>query len=124
MARPQQPVALAVVTGQAVDQPARFAARMEQKRKKSEPLGDPPEGLNLLEIALWCEVAATLWWLTADHRMPAEMLCRLMARVREGEMSSEVINGVARYCKMLGADSSSGAKIIAGEDEAEAEAMY
>lgn len=123
MARPMTPLPVAEMLGRTDVNPARYDGR-QARRRKSEPLGPPPEGLNLLEIAIWCEIAATLWWLTADHRMPAEILCRLMARMREGDTSSEVVNGAMRCCKMLGADSSSGARIIAGQDDEDAEDMF
>ena len=123
MARPRKPIAVAQATGQADWNPARFKDRRQAARCE-QPLGDPPDGMNLLEIAIWCEMSAIMWWLTADHRTPAEMLCRLTARMREGVLDSEVINGIARYWKLLGVDAATSARIMDPDETEEEGGLY
>jgi hypothetical protein len=77
------------------------------KSPDSPPLGPPGAGLDLLECGIWEEMRASMWWLRAHHAPVFELFVRMVARMRRGETSNEVVSGIMRCSRQLGADPTS-----------------
>ena len=87
MARTPKPTALLEAAGAFRKDPARGLARQFEPRPTS-PLGDPPPCFDPLQRDIWFELAAMApaHVLTGCDRWLVEILCRLMARLRSGEI--------------------------------------
>lgn len=108
-------MAIAEATGRTTENPARYSARIAgRSAHKQQPIGLPPETLDLFEMAIWCEFTALWWWLDASDRANMEHWCRLFARVRTGCMDSAIHNACMRLGDKLGASYASRARIIDG----------
>ena len=82
MARPRTPTLKLEGRGGFDKHPERKRARANEPVVK-RPLGEPPEGLNVLHVADWRDLAD--WgseWLTIADRFQVEIACRAMEAYR------------------------------------------
>src|SRR5689334_7115055 len=82
MGRPRKPTRVLELQGAFKKDPQRRAAR-ENEPVVTEPLGDPPEGLNEAEVARWNEIREWCPWLTIADRTVTEMAATLWQMMRD-----------------------------------------
>lgn len=56
-------------------------SKASQKQVMHQPLGDPPQYLNIVELGCWHELKNEMPWLTAGDTAIVIMACRLRARL-------------------------------------------
>ncbi len=71
---------------------------------ESPKLGGPSVGLDPQECEIWQQTIEYMWWLREHHRHMFELYVRLIARMHEGDTSSEVVSGILRCSSKLGGD--------------------
>ena len=100
MGRPRKPVHVNEASGLTRDV-ARYGGR---KQGKAPKLGGPALDMGLSECAIWGEVLVHMWWLREHHRSTFELYVRMIARMRTGDTSAEVVSGILRCSSKLGGD--------------------
>lgn len=106
------PKAKAIVSGQALRNPARYRSRSEPKGL--QPIGDPPASLTCpYARAYWKELKAALPWLKRSDRILLEMTCRLAARMdtRPEQFGVPSIRVLSSLLSKLGASPVDAARI-------------
>lgn len=88
MARPRTPTKILKLRGVESRNPGRLKAR-EGEPQETRPLGDPPDSLTDAERVVWGELAenAVPGVLGKADRHSMELLSRLMAKFRAGDLS-------------------------------------
>jgi hypothetical protein len=102
MSRHRKPTTLLERNG-AFDHDPQRAAEREGEPVPAGPLGDPPPYFEPLQVEVWNEVAGQVpeGVLTVADRVLMEILCRLIARMRAGDLlkaaeTNQIISCLAR----------------------------
>ncbi|WP_347268817.1 hypothetical protein [Paracoccus sp. (in: a-proteobacteria)] len=83
MARPQTPLAKAVLTGADKHNPQRYRARSEPKAS-GRPLGKAPTYFTAMQRKAWALTADETPWLTYEDRAATEIVALMRAQVMAG----------------------------------------
>lgn len=101
MARPRKPTKTLELTGAFEKNPQRKAARANEPVVET-PCGPPPNTLDANSAAIWNELCAHGYWLTAADRLMLEVACRLMAMFRADALDGGGISKLITSLSKLG----------------------
>ena len=87
MPRPRKPTAQLEMSGAFDKNPARGLARANEPRPSGE-LGNPPSYLSKLEKKIWKDIRKSAPWIKSADAFALEAVCRLTAKMREGNMKA------------------------------------
>lgn len=115
MPRPRTPLAVAKVTGAAIVQPGRIAARREPK---AYPLGKPPRRLSPVEAEAWAELADEMPWLSRSDRTIVEVAAKLKARLMtDPDMGVNALAQLRMCISSMGGTPADRSKVATGGDD-------
>lgn len=115
---PRTPLAKAQATGQILKNPARFKNR---KEPKSQPLGEPSDALDELEVKVWEAFKVEVPWLTEADRATVEAASMLRAKLWAGCRDEKVVGRLLSLLGRMGATPADRSKIYAPKDDEESD---
>ena len=116
MANNRLPPSKAAVSGAAAKNPGRYAGRSAPGNRK--PIGEPFPTMTTAEAEVWRECAAAMPWLSAAHRVLLRLVCKLAARMDEGELGVQASSVLSGLLSKLGATPVDESRVfLAGEDD-------
>lgn len=101
MANNRLPPDKAKVSGAAMKNPGRYAGNGEAR--EANPIGAPYPTMTAAEIAVWNECSGSMPWLHAGHRVLLRLVCKLAARMDEGELGVQATSVLSGLLSKLGA---------------------
>lgn len=101
MANHRLPPSKAGVSGAAAKNPSRYAGRRAPGSRR--PIGEPFPTMTTAEAEVWRECAASMPWLSAAHRVLLRLVCKLAARMNEGELGVQASSVLSGLLSKLGA---------------------
>lgn len=116
MANNRLPARKAKVSGAAAKNPSRYAGKTVPGNRR--PIGEPYPTMTPAEVGVWRECAATMPWLNAAHRVLLRLVCKLAARMSEGELGVQASSVLSGLLSKLGATPVDESRVfLAGEDD-------
>lgn len=101
MARPRKPTAALELKGAFKKNPQRKSERKGEPVVDA-PVGAPPNDLPADSCAIWNELTAHGFWLTAADRLMLEIACRLFVEFRKGSLDGGGISKLITALSKLG----------------------
>lgn len=115
MANNRLPPGKARVSGAAIKNPGRYART--GKARKANPIGTPYPTMTAAEVAVWNECSGSMPWLHAGHRVLLRLVCKLAARMDEGELGVQASSVLSALLSKLGATPVDESKVYRGWEE-------
>lgn len=115
MARRKLPHAVAITTGAAAKNPARY--RQKALKRIASGLGSPPSYLSPPEIEAWCAFQVEMPWLTASDRTLVAIASKLRARmVADPEMGVKAMTQLRLCLSAMGGTPADRQKVASSGD--------
>jgi phage terminase small subunit len=99
--RPRKPTAVLELSGAIQRNPARYLNRQNEPQP-TEDIGLPPSYLSTQEKKIWKEITNDVSWLKVTDRLSLEMVCRLVAKLRDGSIKSMELSTLITLVRVLG----------------------
>ena len=112
MANNRLPPGKAKVSGAAIKNPSRYAGK--EGMDNAPPIGDPYPAMTSGEVDVWNECRAEMPWLHASHRVLLRLVCKLAARMDEGELGVQASSVLSALLSKLGATPVDESKVYRG----------
>lgn len=110
----RKPLDRLLTEGRDTRNPSRFRGRRGPVRTR--PLGEPYATMDAVQQRHWRELADSLPWLRAHHRMLLHLTCHLAARLERGELGLTGMRTLTGLLSKLGATPTDEAKVAQRDD--------
>jgi hypothetical protein len=89
------------ISGAIQRNPKRYLDRVNEPQVDAG-IGQPPNSLSVQEQKIWKEISNDVSWLKVTDRLSLEMVCRLVAKLRDGSIKIMEMSALITTLRCLG----------------------